>query len=38
MNQDPTMSQLYRDAYDEVKEEKERDYQHILRVHEKFDQ
>jgi len=36
MQEDPEMSRLYREAYGDIKAEKEHDYNEALRIHEKY--
>jgi hypothetical protein len=36
MNEDPEMSELYRDAYQSIKNEKEFEYNESNRIHERF--
>ena len=37
MNEDPEMAKYYRETYNEVKYEKEMDYNETKRVHDKYD-
>lgn len=36
MNEDPDMSRLYREAYGDIKAEKEHDYNESKRIHDKY--
>jgi hypothetical protein len=36
MSEDPEMARLYREAYGDIKAEKEHDYNEALRIHEKY--